>query len=457
MSNEILKAELAANDRIAFDNPTLHYTAAVPPLPAGYSILTNVPSRVSESHGFFAEAFTDDNGNIIVAFEGSVLDPSDPNFLTKWGMNSRGDDNDVLNHKIHVNNSAFSDALKFTNDVIAANPFSTVYLTGHSLGGAEAQYVASNLSDDAHIGGGATFGSPGIFADGLRPPTPSFDFINYLDYGDPIANFGIHFGSTFAVGDVANQANTMQIESEINFALTHHFHFPGIISALASISLIHNFSVGALGIVRPSDVIKHAGELFDTIKHFHELGQYDKDINSITTPPPPPGDILLFSETFDNFGQTASLPFVADLAQHGWTNVNNGGETTVQLLPKNASMDFYLNTRDTDGFELLIGNTFRDPTGGKAILSFDFSTLPGMNVPDSLLVMTDNIFSSNIVASFKGTDLTSGWHHADIVIDTGGTPNVTHSFFINDQGNPHSISSIGFAIDNIKIHDFLIV
>lgn len=174
-------------------------------------------------------------------------------------------------------------------------------------------------------------------------------------------------------------------------------------------------------------------------------------------PPPPPPPSLLFSENFDNFGQTAPVPYVADLAQHGWTNVNNGGETTVQLLPKDSSMDFYLNTRDTDGFELLIGNTFKDPTGGKAMLSFDFSTLPGMNVQDSLIVMTDNIFASNIVASFKGADLTSGWHHADIVIDTGGTPDVTHSFFINERGNPPSISSTGFAVDNIQIHDYLIV
>lgn len=116
-------------------------------------------------------------------------------------------------------------------------------------------------------------------------------------------------------------------------------------------------------------------------------------------------------------------------------------------------MDFYLDTRDTDGFDLLIGNTFKDPTGGKAMLSFDFKTQQGMNVNDSLNVMIDDIFTANIVKTYPAANQPSGWQHVDIPIDTGAI-NSTHTFYIWDRGL--IISQTGFAIDNIHIHDLIV-
>ncbi|MCK1590331.1 hypothetical protein [Bradyrhizobium sp. 169] len=181
----------------------------------------------------------------------------------------------------------------------------------------------------------------------------------------------------------------------------------------------------------------------------------------VTAPPKPPtphaGD-LLFSENFDNFGQTSTVPsFPANLADHGWYNVNNGGNTAVNLQP-HGSLDFYLNTKDTQGFDLLVGHTFTDPTGGQFEVSFDFSTLPGMNVQESLNVLVDDIFNSNIVASFKGVDYqASGWQHVDLILNSNAAPNATHTVFINEQGGSQStITSIGFAVDNIQVHDWII-
>lgn len=162
---------------------------------------------------------------------------------------------------------------------------------------------------------------------------------------------------------------------------------------------------------------------------------------------------LLFSENFDNFGQMASAPYVANLALHGWHNVNNGGTTATVLQPKDSSLDFYLNTKDTQGFDLLIGHTFVDPTGDQAMLSFDFSTQPGMNVNDNLITMVDGIFAANIVDTIPAAGQPSGWQHVDIPIDTGNI-NSTHTVYIWDRGL--TVTPTGFAVDNIQIHDIAV-
>jgi len=193
----------------------------------------------------------------------------------------------------------------------------------------------------------------------------------------------------------------------------------------------------------------HIGFAIDTL----HINDWTTDPTNLPPPPPPPPPAVLFSEIFDNL----SPQFGADLAQHGWFNVNNGGKTTVNLFQNFAAVDFYLNTRDTDGLELLIGHAFTDPTAGKAMLSFDFRTQPGMNTQDSLVVMVDGIsFASNVVASYPGTGPANEWQHVDIPINTGSTPNATHTFYINEHGNPPMILGTGFAVDNIQIHDLII-
>lgn len=453
---QFLEAELHLSEKVYQDNPELkqQINAQNPPViePDWKWINEPLSVELNVKDGFFAEAFTDDKHDIIIAFQGSIFnyDPQTlpgggtlpgvvngkPDSTTKWAMASQDADLVVLEHGVP---NAYKDALEFTQKIMIAYPDDHIYLTGHSLGGAEAEYVASNFAFNTVSGD--TFGAPGIFE--AKAAIPVTNLTNYVDVGDPIGNYGGHFGQVVLINDAGTQptaplAATVAIENSINQVVAHNppASLAGFFANVESNYFINNHLKNALGSLAN-----------------HVLSHYEQDIRHL----PSSQSDLLFSENFDNFGQTAPVPYVADLAQHGWTNVNNGGETTVQLLPKNSSMDFYLNTRDTDGLELLIGNTFKDPTGGKAMLSFDFSTLPGMNVQDSLIVMTDNIFASNIVATFKGADQTSGWHHADIVIDTGGTPNVPHSFFINERGNPPSISSTGFAVDNIQIHDYLIV
>src|SRR5262245_56094128 len=93
------------------------------------------------SDGFFGRAYQDGFGNIIIAYEGT----SDnlPGSMTADHLLMGGE-----------TPPAFGDALQFAQQVQAQFGSHPIYLTGHSLGGAEAEYVATQIS----IQGGATFG-----------------------------------------------------------------------------------------------------------------------------------------------------------------------------------------------------------------------------------------------------------------------------------------------------------
>lgn len=141
---------------------------------------------------FFGEAFIDKNGDVIVAFEGSLLTGGGA-----FGAGSRGADLQILRGGTPA---AFIDANAFLTDVeeYAAEHFSAldpIYVTGHSLGGAEAEYVAS-------LGGenGVTFGAPGDLLPNYSDQVSGQNFTDYVDYGDPVGNFGFHFGTVQEVG-----------------------------------------------------------------------------------------------------------------------------------------------------------------------------------------------------------------------------------------------------------------
>jgi hypothetical protein len=83
--------------------------------------------------------------------------------------------------------AAFGDALDFTEAVLSAagrqgiGP-EDVFVTGHSLGGAEAAYVSAKLGL-----AGETYGAPGIPAADV--PGGRSPLTNYVEYGDPVGNY----------------------------------------------------------------------------------------------------------------------------------------------------------------------------------------------------------------------------------------------------------------------------
>ena len=115
---------------------------------------------------------------IVIAFEGT--DPSsetlkkDPVFLA--GQLEA----DTQIYLGQIPEAFRDDALSFTEAVLATQGVSreNVYVTDHSLGGAEAEYVAAQLDL-----GDATFGAPGIHAPAI-PEGSTPDLKNYVVYGD---------------------------------------------------------------------------------------------------------------------------------------------------------------------------------------------------------------------------------------------------------------------------------
>ena len=154
--------------------------------PSGLSLLDPLDLSNLEkiSDDFYALAFRDISGNIIVAFEGTA--PNLPGSILKT-------DSQIA---LGLTPQAFQDAIAFVQQVHSDFGSSLIYVTGHSLGGVEAEKVAATLN---FISGGVTFGAPGV--PGYFGPTGQSNFTNYVDYGDPIGNWAHDSSSGF--GDIA--------------------------------------------------------------------------------------------------------------------------------------------------------------------------------------------------------------------------------------------------------------
>jgi hypothetical protein len=180
-------------------------------------------SSTNDSDGFSARAYIDPLGNIIIAYEGSDLNPLD---LTGYGLGSKAADFALAQGE---RPQALQDAIDFASEAkVAAGALGygadPIYVTGHSLGGTEAEAAAIALNSSVQggfISGAVTFGATGV--PGYLSPGGNNDFINYVDYGDVVGNFandslselsllaaavkmGSHFGSVDQVGSPLNAA-----------------------------------------------------------------------------------------------------------------------------------------------------------------------------------------------------------------------------------------------------------
>jgi hypothetical protein len=140
-------------------------------------------AREVTEDGFYGAAFLTPFDRVVVAFEGTHLSAlsDDPEFVLAQIAA------DAL-IRLGESPPAYGDALEFTRTVLEAAEArgiaaGEVFLTGHSLGGAEAQYVAAQLGL-----AGETFGGPGIPAADIPAGSVS-ELVNYVEYGDPFGNY----------------------------------------------------------------------------------------------------------------------------------------------------------------------------------------------------------------------------------------------------------------------------
>lgn len=159
------------------------YTQGQTPAPNPFTVNGKQMTSLDVASGFYGAAFLSMSGQVIVAFEGTDIGgfEQQPEFVGAQLLADltiyRGD-----------KPPAFDDALAFTQAVIrqAAKvgiSKDDVFVTGHSLGGGEAAYVAAQLGL-----GGATFGAPGIASD-LVPAGAVSQLTNYVEWGDPVGNY----------------------------------------------------------------------------------------------------------------------------------------------------------------------------------------------------------------------------------------------------------------------------
>lgn len=147
----------------------------------GLALLTGADGRtltITSPSGCTAAAYRDASGRVVIAFQATRTRPQF--------------DADLQILRGQADPAAFADALSFTRRVRAAATgagLSNVFVTGHSLGGTLAEYVAWRTG----LGGAAFAGSgvPGYVAAGGEPGAP---FLSVVERGDPWANLASDAG-----------------------------------------------------------------------------------------------------------------------------------------------------------------------------------------------------------------------------------------------------------------------
>ncbi len=213
------------------------------------------------ANGCTASAMTDFQGNVIITFQGT----------TTAAQNDA--DQQIMAGDDPASIPAFADALAFTRTVQQAAaglgiPAANIYVTGHSLGGTLAEYVASQTGLAGISFAGA--GLPGYVA----PATPAANFTSYVEHGDAYANWSTdgsehvlasasqdHYGQLTFLGPSANDALTDLIVADTQALIPALF--TGTL-ATASAKLAADFNHNLLGI--------------------HSMGNYVADLAAMPAP-----------------------------------------------------------------------------------------------------------------------------------------------------------------------------
>ena len=239
------------------------------------------------SSGMSASAFLDARGNVVIAYQGTTTNAQyqlDVSLLSGTDGSKLQGFSDALSFASQVENAAKSKGINQTQ----------VYVTGHSLGGTLAAYVASQTGL-----GGAAFASSGV--PGYQAPTvPAANFVSYVEKGDPFANYATdtaerasaivanphmdHYGTVVELG---TQADAAQLS--------------GFASAISGYSL-GKLEAGQVPVSAQtiSALTQEAGTLMD---EYHGLGGYDADAASAT-----------ISATAYGLQNTSMTQFMASLA-----------------------------------------------------------------------------------------------------------------------------------------------
>src|SRR5665213_2721436 len=110
---------IAPSDQDFIDAANAAYSQDPTVAPPGLTPLvwSNQTAYEHLSDGFYAQAYTDGPNDVIISFEGSIINPLDPNFYGVYGINSK-----LADAKLAIGQSpqALQDAVTFANAVVSA-------------------------------------------------------------------------------------------------------------------------------------------------------------------------------------------------------------------------------------------------------------------------------------------------------------------------------------------------
>lgn len=241
-------------------------------VPAGMQAFTHDGTPVTfvdNANGVVSSVFVTGENQLIIAFQGTTgglnffVDPAAAasQVITDVGIFF----NDAAGG---VTPAAYRTALTFATSVVAmarAQGFSqaNIFVTGHSLGGIEAEFVAQQTGL-----GGVGFETTGL---GTKPAAAAtgMNFVNIVTDGDPVANFASdiqgeqpfapafvphggaapHYGQIVVLGDSADQTTLSRTVANANNPLDLpivllnaadlllEFHLPGVQAHDAGVTL----------------------------------------------------------------------------------------------------------------------------------------------------------------------------------------------------------------------------
>jgi hypothetical protein len=293
--------------------------------PSGMTVLYK---QVTPLDGFAAAAFKDPNGNIIIADEGADL-ASPSGTATPYQNWSFAADVEIYGG---VWPAALNDAVQFARYVQGKDTTSApIYVTGFDLGGVEAQAQAqalqSGVAGVAGVAGGATFGAPGL--PGNQAVGNQGAIVNFVDYGDGIANWTSDPGSALAsmapehmdhYGQVDQVGNPVSAALPLLAANTHKVALDSLIDEAVGKDWGAGDAFDRILHIAPAPQAKVAKRYNTVMKGasyaylagsallFHSIGQYAKDLGvSLTPTVAPPTSPADYIKEFEPTASTATL------------------------------------------------------------------------------------------------------------------------------------------------------
>ena len=216
---------LSTTDALFFSNLAYHgpdsgswYAGQLAAIGADQQGWAYLSQAASNPDSYFGVAFENQAAHeIVIANRGSGS-------LVDWGET----DWDIVHHQPNI--PAFADALVFADAVTSANSAFSTYVTGHSLGGAEAQYQAAELGLS-----GTVFAAPGM---AWMVPGKTAAVTDYVFVGDPIGNRDSPVGSRVTIyPDGPIEFHSVDASLAIDAALVATGH--PVLAAEARLILLH--------------------------------------------------------------------------------------------------------------------------------------------------------------------------------------------------------------------------